>query len=67
MTSVHLTEEPEGIPKGVGLISLPGSAPQSENALKTGPESFEVRWDESKWAQGILNQYGLPISKHVNC
>lgn len=67
MASVHFTEEPEEIPKGVGLLPSPGSAPQSGNGLTSGPGSFDVPWDESKWAQGILNQYHLPISNHVKC
>lgn len=66
MASVHFTEEPEEIAKVVSSISSPDPVKQSGDAFASGRESFGVRWDESKWAQGILNEYHLPISNDVN-
>lgn len=56
MANVRFTEEHEEIPKGAGKLASPGSAPQSKGALASGPENSDALWDESKWAQGILNQ-----------
>lgn len=56
MTSVRFTEEPEEMPKDVGILASPGSAPQSKRALASRSEDFDQRWDESKWAQNILNE-----------
>jgi len=57
MSSIHFTEEPGEIQKGTDdLFVSTGPALQSENALPSGPENFDIRWDESKWTYEILNQ-----------
>jgi hypothetical protein len=57
MSSIHFTEEPGEIQKGTDdLFASTGPTPQSENALPSGPENFDIRWDESKWTHEILNQ-----------
>lgn len=53
---MRFTEEPEEIPKGASTLASSDSAPQSQRALASGPEKFDVCWDESKSAQEILNQ-----------
>lgn len=66
MASVHFTEEPEEIAEVVSSISSAGLVKQSGDALASGCERFDARWDELKWAQGILNEYHLPISNDMN-
>lgn len=57
MASVQFVEEPGDISEGfVGRIASPESAQQNYDALTFGPENFDIRWDESRWTQGILNE-----------
>lgn len=57
MASIQFVEEPGNISEGfVGRIASPRSAQQNYDALTFGPENFDIRWDESRWTQGILNE-----------